>query len=152
MSTNEVKSDDTPGYNDTVKAASLEKIQLTESKFFVKPEFFTLEGERELFRGEEVVSFSFLGEEKSAAAEIEYFASANLGGEEVFSAKCRYLIIFTFDCRVCEGDALTLIHRVGRFTAYPYFRQHVAQLNWEAGTDMPILPILKQTHQFKSKN
>lgn len=139
-------------YAKSISYAELRHVVLLKSNFFVNPEFFSESSDRELSRGEEITSFSVTEDRLTAAAEIEYFAKAKCGEAEAFCASCTYLVAFDFEKETTEETAEKVIQRVGRFAAYPFFRQHVAQLSWESGIDIPILPIIKQRHQAsKSK-
>jgi hypothetical protein len=138
-------------YNETVQRAELRHVLLISSSFEMDPNYFEkAEEERSLQRGEDVKSFTLTEDGCGAAAEVEFYAKAAAEDEVLFSIVCKYVVYFSFDEPVEQETAQKVILRVGRFTAYPFFRQHVAQISWESGLDIPMLPIIKQTHEFKA--
>jgi hypothetical protein len=139
-------------YNNAVGVANIEQVLLTESKFESKPEYFTAdEGEKNFKKSDSIKSFSINDRGDFCASEIEYSVQIKRGNSILLRVEASYIVIFKFDTPVDEGVARKIVSRIGRYAAYPFFRQHVAQISWESGSDLPILPMIRQSHKFSKK-
>jgi len=129
-------------YNGVVKAAELRGLNLTRVDFTVAPEYFTTAAaERELKYGCEDVSVSVSGD--VAAGVFRWALSVHAAETSLLSCTAEYVV--TYDgVGGCDENAVKgFVERVGKFASYPYFRAQAASLNWNAGANLPVLPVLK---------
>lgn len=130
-------------YNDVVRNTRLIDVMLVESKYRIKPEFFSKDRtKRKLVTAFEVVR-TF--KDKDFFVTItKHSATAKLGNKVTLKCEAEYHVVF----EVAEDSNEEALNAFGRhmsqFIVYPYFRQHVAARSWESGADLPILPVIKR--------
>ncbi|MCR9129441.1 MAG: hypothetical protein NXI12_07965 [Alphaproteobacteria bacterium] len=138
-------------YNRAVKAARLLDVALTASEFSVKGEYFSpSETPRRLSSDYTLVDCSFDGSHLILL--VRFAIEAKESNKKLLKCKCDYNVIYAFnEDDISEPAAKSFGNHIAQFTAYPYFRQHVSQLSWESGADLPILPVLKRMPMKKNE-
>ena len=63
--------------------------------------------------------------------------------EPLLDITCSYFVVYSIDADLNEHAVHDFVKRVGQFATFPYFRAMVAHYNWEAGAELPTLPVLK---------
>lgn len=131
-------------YNRAVKGARLHDVALTSSNFNVQKEFFEPSDKaRKLSTDYELVDCSFDGQYLILL--VRFSIDAKESNRKVLKCRCEYNVIYSFaEPDISEKTARSFGTHIAQFTAYPYFRQHVSQISWESGADLPILPVLKR--------
>lgn len=83
---------------------------------------------------------------------VRFSIEAKELNRKLLKCKCDYNVIYGFnEGNISESAARSFGTHIAQFTAYPYFRQHVSQLSWESGADLPILPVLKRMPMKKKE-
>jgi len=138
-------------YNAVVDAACLENIILIGSKFEIQPAYFGDSESRTLSTDVKKEDVN-IEEDLSGCSQIIHFCvEAKNEKEIVLSCHSSYLVVYSLSGDVCEAGVRLFVDRVALFSAYPYFRSRVAQYSWEAGADLPTLPIIKGAPRKSSK-
>lgn len=130
-------------YNAVVQGAHLIDVALISSDFAIKPDFFADEGNRKLSTAYERLNCEF--QNSILILLVRFNATAKQGNKKLLKCRADYNVVF----EVLGGDvnpeaAKAFGSHMAQFTAYPYFRQHVAALSWESGADLPVLPIIRK--------
>ncbi|MEQ8406339.1 MAG: hypothetical protein RKE49_14680 [Oceanicaulis sp.] len=138
-------------YNRAVKAARLLDVALTASNFTLKSEYFSPnDTARRLSSDYTLVDCSFDGSHLILL--VRFVIEAKESNKKLLKCKCDYNVIYAFgESDISEAAAKSFGTHIAQFTAYPYFRQHVSQLSWESGADLPILPVLKRMPMKKKE-
>jgi len=134
---------DKEDYNAVVKGAQLLEVALTASEFTIKPEFFSDEGKRKLGTEYELLNCDF--QDHILIILVRFGATARQGNKKLLKVKADYNVVFEVAGDDLNAEAAKAFgSHMAQFTAYPYFRQHVAALSWESGADLPVLPIIRK--------
>ena len=133
-------------YNQVARAAKLQAIMLTSSKFLLRPEFLASGGAKggqtNLSYGSTVHNISFNKEEGAASCDWKWSVTGTNKRKRTLSVEAVYIVIYD-NLGGCEPEAVErFLRRVARFASYPYFRAHVSQISWESGANLPILPTI----------
>jgi hypothetical protein len=135
-------------YNAVVSAARIVAVNLIKTDFEVKPSFFGYEGELEYsFDLKSPAPVAFDSESGNASGFFHWALTAKAAEKTVLSLVAAFWV--TYDSLAgLDGEAVeAFVRRVGCFTSYPYFRSFVSQMSWASGTNLPILPILREQQQ-----
>jgi hypothetical protein len=136
---------DAEAYNVVARAAKLERIALYRSNFAVQPDYFASLQKEEAPKPRYSGGFGnqyFDAERGRATCEWKWEIKVSDKRKTTLSIDVVYLIMYSGLENCSEDNVIRYMRRVGRFASYPYFRAHVSQLNWEAGTNLPILPTI----------
>lgn len=135
---------DSEQYNKVARAVQLLRISLISSRFFILPEFFFGQSDQapKLNFQAKMANPKFDAENGTASCEWEWGMTAEAAEKVTFNLEATYLLAYGA-LKDCDFEAIQFyMRRVGRFTAYPYFRAKVSQLSWESGANIPILPSI----------
>lgn len=140
-------------YNLVVDHAQLQTVQLISTKFDVKPHYFQVAEERPddvaLHLDVSPTDFGFDATSGIAGIFIMFNAGVSLGEEKLVECEARYFVPYG-GLDGCDEDACkAFLMRVGKFTAYPYYRSLFANLNSSANTNLPVLPVLREAVSAK---
>lgn len=142
-------------YSDVVEKAELSSIRLATLDFQVQPEYFAAQRRRknkpELHL--DINTDTTIFDAKSGFAGIFLSCETGAKAREEDLVRCKAVFLVTYrNLLGCEEEASkAFLERVGKFACYPYFRSLFSSLDWLAGTEMPILPVLKQQAKPKSQ-
>lgn len=134
---------DPQDYNRVVDAAELVDVKLVKSSFDLQPAFFAASDEVAFRYGCDLERSTYDQESNFLVGEIAVEAGCKLGRRWVLKVRSTYVVAFSVAGKPPVEAAKTYLERVGRFTAYPYFRAHFAALCSAAGAEVPPLPVLK---------
>lgn len=136
---------DAEAYNEVARAAKLERIALYRSNFVVLPDYFGSMDEKNGPKpsyGSRFGTYYFDVESGRATCEWKWRINVREKRKRTLTIEVVYLLMYGGLKDFSEKNVVRYMRRVGRFASYPYFRAHVSQLNWEAGTNLPILPTI----------
>lgn len=130
-------------YNEVVAHATISDIQLIAAKFDLKPDAVEIARDTWTFQvSDELDDWACDNEKGVLSGTYIYSASCVLGRRRLLNVTCRYLSTFKLS-GMCDQDASHhYLMRVGRFSAYPYFRSVFASLTQQSGITLPPLPII----------
>jgi len=132
-------------YNALVAAARLHEIRLVKSEFNLNPEGLEHQDDWKLSQTCEVQHVEFDANSGLLITGIGAEAVCKRKSKKAVTFRCRYIVVYEIH-GTPEGAAVdAFAKRVARFTAYPYFRAHVAELSSQAGLQLPPLPVIKET-------
>ena len=134
-------------YNDIVVRAELATVQLCSLSFNVKDTFFSERNKKRPRISYSIKSSEYIFDDNQdyAAVKIDCIVTAKGSrSSNILVCKAVYLVAYKNLSGCDENVVKAFLGRVGRFAGYPYFRSLFASLDWNAGTRMPPLPILKQ--------
>jgi hypothetical protein len=129
-------------YNLVARRASLESINLLNSRFDVLMESFAAQNAWKLNYGRKVLSCHYSEEDLSVAGIFQYFVTAKHGRKRALHCVADYAVFYEVPANSTEEAAKGYCHNVGTFAAYPYFRALFAQLVAGAGLSLPPLPAI----------
>lgn len=129
-------------YNSVAMNAKLDTIKLVNFVLEVNAEVQKREGERELAFGRKLMSCRFDENSWAAAAIFQFSVTVRRDGEEEFNCVGDYAVLYNVPEGSAGQAATAFCKHIGSFAAYPYFRAVVAQMAWNAGTDLPPLPSI----------
>jgi hypothetical protein len=143
---------DATAYNRLTGSAVLKGIRLVDVRFDMKPE--ALEHD---FRG---WKRTLIGELEDAYVDTErsiilgwlrFEVSFRYRRKRVLAASARYVVTYQVNGSCEEDIGRLFVERVGRVSAYPYFRVIIATLASQAGVQLPPLPMISlQPRSLKS--
>jgi hypothetical protein len=134
-------------YNSVVDASELSNVLLISLTFSVDPEYYSDDGsDRKLRFDAEVDTPHFDSESGSATGLFHWFLEAKKGEEVQLSVKSSWYILYTGLKDQNEDAIRAFVERIGRLATYPYFRTLVSQITWASGTNLPIMPVLREGH------
>lgn len=134
---------DAEKYNLAVASTELVEILLVRSEFEIKPEYHSEADNRKL-------SFSYDAKEchffqQGMLVEYRFDAKVKSGNRILLRAMADFHVIFKLtDDSIDQEAACAFAKHLSRFSAYPYFRQHVAALSSQSGAELPVMPIIRQ--------
>jgi hypothetical protein len=140
-------------YSRVVDQAELFAIRLIEVSFSVSPLNFEAENKEphDFYYGVSGDSIAFDSEAGVGGIFLSCEAGRRVGGVDLVACKAKYFVGYQ-GLTGCEDEAVNVfLARVGRFACYPYFRSLVSTLDWNAGTDLPTLPVLREPVIPKSR-
>jgi len=140
-----IKAPEVEAYDKVVETASLRELKLVSSSFDVKPEAHSENFPTWRPTYDCTLSSNYFVEELglifgSVKAEVR----CKHGRASILTLKSQYVILYKVDGKPEEAAALKFMQRVARFSVYPYFRAHFAELCSQAGLNVPPLPILRE--------
>jgi hypothetical protein len=140
-----VKPPVTPAaYNEFVARAVLREIRLIKSDFSLHPEALGDQKSWRHLQSCEIQESHYDASDNSLVMFVSAEAYCVNKRKRVISTKCRYMVAYSVDGKPDEAAVEAFARRVARFSAYPYFRAHFAQLMSQAGVEVPPLPIIKE--------
>lgn len=130
-------------YNQVVSHATLRDVRLIGAKFDLKPEGAELSERAWTFQIADQLDDWTCDNEKGILTGIfSYTASCLEGRRKLLSVTCRFLCSYRLSDLCDEEAGRQFIARVGRFSAYPYFRSIFAMLTQQSGITLPPLPVI----------
>lgn len=130
-------------YNAVVRSAKLNKITLRSSHFDIDVAYFqTPEEKHKLGYDDKWKGFSFNPDSGIAGGTIQWSVDVQTGRKKAVKVRTSYVVIYDGLEGHKEHAVRAFIERVGRVATYSYFRSHMAQLSWESGADLPVMPVL----------
>lgn len=140
---NNADKPDPEQYNRLVAHATLRDIRLIGSKFDVQPDAIETIQQKWRFRvSHELDDWSCDNDRGALSGSYVYTASCVLGRRKLLTVVGRYLSTYRLS-DVCDEEAgRQFLERIGRFSAYPYFRSMFATLTQQSGIMLPPLPII----------
>lgn len=148
MDTTEAKSSamtraDAEKYNQVVSHATIRDIRLVGSKFDLKPDAVEANDRVWSFSlSDQLEDWTCDNEKGTLSGLYSYTASCVEGRRKLITVTGRYLSTYNLS-NLCDEDAgRKFLARVGRFSAYPYFRAMFASLTQQSGVMLPPLPVI----------
>lgn len=141
--TSAMTKSDAEKYNRVVSHATIRDIRLIGSKFDLKPDA--------VEANDRVWSFSLSDQLEDWTCDngkgtlsglYSYTASCVEGRRKLITVTGRYLSTYKLSDLCDEEAGRTFLARVGRFSAYPYFRAMFASLTQQSGVMLPPLPVI----------
>ena len=132
-------------YNNLIDAAELAAIRLIASNFKVEPDAYgtDIENWKRSYACEFAESH-FSPDGKSLLGFFDATLSIKLARKSVVSLKSKYIVFYNITGAPGAGAVKEFIERVGKFSVYPYFRAHFAEVCSQAGLYVPPLPMMKE--------
>jgi hypothetical protein len=131
-------------YNAVVAAATLAAVLLTELEFKHEPVADTT-AKRDLHFGGEIVAVTFEPATGTATGMFQWWVEARHGAAVSLRLTAKYVVQYAGLVGQDEDAAKAFVAKVGRFASYPYFRALASQINWEAGANLPPMPVLRES-------
>ena len=130
-------------FNQVVAHATIRDIRLIGCKADFKPEAVELHRQDWDFQvSDGLDDWSCDNEKGVLSGTFSYSAACVVGRRKLISVNCRYLAIYRLSDICNEEAGGHFLRRVGRFTAYPYFRTIFATLTQQSGIVLPPLPVI----------
>ncbi len=134
---------DAESYNRLVSHATVRDIRLLSTKFDLKPDAVELAERVWTFQLADQLEDWTCDNQKAALTGVySYVASCIEGRRKLLSVTCRYLSTYRLSDLCDEEAGHQFLVRVGRFSAYPYFRSIFATLTQQSGIMLPPLPVI----------
>lgn len=145
-------------YNEVVASAELGDISLVNANFSLDTEYFAKrseaeegEGSIEFLKNLKIQELTYEEKEGFVGASFNWSLEVKSKRKQLLKLDCEYICYYTnvpgMDREVVE----VFMKRVGRFATYPYFRSLASQMSWASGTDLPLLPVLKERIKSSSQ-
>lgn len=136
---------DAPNYNRLVAHATLRDIRLIGTKLDLKPDAIELAAEPWIFKvSAELEEWVCDNEARTLTGTYSYNASCTLRKRKLLVVACQYVSTYELN-DLCDEDAgREFLARVGRYSAYPYFRGVFATLTQQSGLMLPPLPLISE--------
>lgn len=136
-------------YHAVTREAQLSTINLLDCRFRVKPELFNeREGEdsrRKFFFGGHLENQHYDAERGLASGQFTWKVEVKVSRKKAVSLVAIFIIVYENLEGMNANAVEAFVNRVGRFATYPYFRALASQLSWEAGVELPIMPVISST-------
>lgn len=140
---NSVAKVDPGQYNRVVSHAKISDIRLIGSRFELKPEAVEMADHTWTFGLSDQLEDWTCDNAKGALTGVySYTASCLEGRRKLLTVVGRYLCTYALSDLCDEEAARQFLARVGRFSAYPYFRSMFATLTQQSGLLLPPLPVI----------
>ncbi|WP_304280173.1 hypothetical protein [Caulobacter segnis] len=142
------KSSRAEAYANVVGAAEIDFVRLVKSEFEASPE--AAARDQSKWKREflfELVDHLYNRDLGRLHGFIQADAFCKLGRKKIISVKCRYIVSYRISGQPDNDAAFAFVQRMGKFSAYPYFRSHFSHVTSEAGLMLPPLPIMKDHPQ-----
>lgn len=138
-----VQKIDPAKYNLVVSHATIREIRLVGTKFDLKPDAVELTSNAWSFQlSDQLDDWACDNAKGTLSGLYSYTASCLEGRKKLLSLTCRYLSTYRLS-DLCDDEAAhQFLLRVGRFSAYPYFRSTFALLTQQSGVMLPPLPVI----------
>ncbi len=135
-------------YQEVVEAASLGNILLRDTKFKITPEYYAHKNGSEVKHYFDTASEEIIYDEDESIIQgiFEFHVRVKKANKHLFELKSSYVIFYELSKRVDQKAARAFCEKVGLFSCYPFFRQHMSMISSDASAEMPILPLLKQSN------
>ena len=136
---------DAKAFNHVASHATIREIRLTSAKLDLKPEAVMLDEEPwayQLF--DSLDDWTCDNEARTLTGIFTYKAACVEGRRKLLSLTCRYLAKYDLSGTCDEEAGHQFLVRVGRFSAYPYFRSTFATLTQQGGVLLPPLPVITE--------
>lgn len=134
---------DAEKYNRLVSHATIRDIRLVGSKFDLKPEAVEANDRVWSFSlSDQLDDWTCDNEKETLSGLYSYTASCMEGRRKLISVTGRYLSTYNLSDLCDEEAGRRFLARVGRFSAYPYFRAMFATLTQQSGVMLPPLPVI----------
>lgn len=139
----EVTKADPAKYNKVVSHATISDIRLVGSKFDLKPEAVEANDRVWTFSlSDQLEDWTCDNEKGTLSGIYSYSASCVEGRRKLLTVTGRYLSTYKLSDLCDEEASRQFLARVGRFSAYPYFRAMFATLTQQSGVMLPPLPVI----------
>lgn len=134
---------DAEKYNRVVSHATIRDIRLVGSKFDLKPEAVEANDRALSFSlSDQLEDWTCDNEKRTLSGLYSYTASCVEGRRKLITVTGRYLSTYKLSDLCDEEAGRKFLARVGRFSAYPYFRAMFATLTQQSGVMLPPLPVI----------
>lgn len=146
-----VRENDVPDhirqYNLVVESAELNDVRMIHLNFDVQPEYYQemMDDQSPMALGY-TSSFKNVGYDPDArvlGGEIAWKVSCKKGNRRLLKCDVSFYIVYVGLEKVDDEHAIAFLKRVGKFASYPYLRSIVSNVSWNAGAELPALPVLK---------
>ncbi len=134
---------DAANYNRVVSHATIRDIRLVGSDFTLKPE--AAESTDRAWNyslSDQLEDWTCDNAKGTLSGLYVYKASCVEGRRKLITATGRYLSTYRLSDLCDEEAGRNFLARVGRFSAYPYFRALFATLTQQSGIMLPPLPVI----------
>jgi hypothetical protein len=141
-------------YNEVVRRAELSVVHLVSVSFKVDPRYHAEKAEKDSAERKNGLKLSVgvkvnhvVVDNGSGVAGVFLLCEvgAKLRKSNLLTCKAEYFVGYR-NLNGCDEKASeAFLNRVGKFSCYPYFRSLFASLDWSAGTEMPPLPVLRES-------
>jgi len=130
-------------YNKVVSHATISDIRLVGLKFDLKPEAVEANDRVWTFSlSDQLDDWTCDNEKGTLSGLYSYSASCLEGRRKLLTVTGRYLSTYKLSDLCDEAASRQFLARVGRFSAYPYFRAMFAALTQQSGVMLPPLPVI----------
>ncbi|PZQ86638.1 MAG: hypothetical protein DI534_16390 [Leifsonia xyli] len=134
---------DAANYNRVVSHATIRDIRLVGSDFTLKPEAAEATDRAWNYSlSDQLEDWSCDNAKGTLSGLYTYKASCVEGRRKLITATGRYLSTYRLSDLCDEEAGRNFLARVGRFSAYPYFRALFATLTQQSGIMLPPLPVI----------
>lgn len=136
---------DAKGFNEVVASAKLLGLRLTGSSFDIKPDALNDEREKWTYNINTALDDWHLDcETRTLHGRFSYKVACTEGRRKPITVGATYLATYKLSRECQEESAVAYLNRVGRFSAYPYFRALFAVLTEQSGLLLPPLPVMQE--------
>lgn len=146
---NEIKEDakklDPAAYNRLVSMARLQNIRLIDTRYDMKPT--ALQGERDAWSyrvSSRLIDWDCNNDDLLLSGTWDFNASCVYQKKQILKLSSKFLVTYRLS-DVCDPEAgREFFERVGKFSAYPYFRSTFAMLTQQSGIVLHPLPVMSE--------
>lgn len=141
--TSVVNDVDVENYNRVVSHATIRDIRLVGSRFDLKPDAVEANDRIWTFSlSDQLEDWTCDNGKGTLSGLYAYTASCMEGRRKLITVTGRYLSTYKLSDLCDEEAGRKFLARVGRFSAYPYFRAMFATLTQQSGVMLPPLPVI----------
>ncbi|KZX85967.1 hypothetical protein A3718_05520 [Erythrobacter sp. HI0019] len=134
---------DPKSYNQVVSHATIADVRLVATKFDLKPDVDIAANPAWQFKlSDQLEDWTCDNEKGELSGIFTYTASCVDGRKKLLTITCRYISVYRLSDLCDEEAGRQFLARVGRFSAYPYFRSIFATLTQQSGMLLPPLPVI----------
>lgn len=134
---------DPKSYNKVVSHATIADVRLVATKFDLKPDSdFAANSTWQFKLSDQLEDWTCDNEKGELSGIFTYTASCVDGRKKLLTITGRYISIYRLSDLCDEEAGRQFLARVGRFSAYPYFRSIFATLTQQSGMLLPPLPVI----------
>jgi hypothetical protein len=141
----EAKKLDPSAYNRLVSMARLQNIRLIDTRYDMKPG--ALQGDRDSWAyrvSSRLIDWDCNNDDLLLSGTWDFSASCIFQKKQILKLSSKFLVTYRLS-HVCEPDAgREFFERVGKFSAYPYFRSTFAMLTQQSGIVLHPLPVISE--------
>lgn len=136
---------DAAGFNEVVASARLLGLRLTGSNLNVKPEAIAEERDKWTYNIAAALEDWHLDcDTRTLRGYFAYKVACVENRRRPVTLSATYLATYRLSRDCVEESAIAFLNRVGRFSAYPYFRALFAILTEQSGLQLPPLPVMHE--------